>query len=144
LNLETLNLLKVSKFEALKLCLRPPQDEAKAKIGVQERKLIVFFGFIKKVKGLEYLIQAMPDIISRHPDALLMIIGDLPVNPSEINVRYYLELMSLARRLRVGQAIRFVKGFLPAEAQKYSIKVVIISHKPDPFINIGEVYRVGL
>lgn len=52
------------------------RDEARAKLGVSsDKKVILFFGQIKKVKGLEVLIAAMPQILKAHPDAVLLIAG---------------------------------------------------------------------
>jgi len=57
--------------------VRPVErDEACSKLGLSpEKKVILFFGQIKKVKGLEVLIAAMPQILESHPDAVLLIAG---------------------------------------------------------------------
>lgn len=52
------------------------RDEACSKLGLPpEKKVILFFGQIKKVKGLEVLIAAMPQILESHPEAVLLIAG---------------------------------------------------------------------
>lgn len=52
------------------------RDEACARLGISpDKKVILFFGQIKKVKGLEVLIEAMPKILAAHPDAVLLIAG---------------------------------------------------------------------
>ena len=45
-------------------------------LGIPEnKKVLLFFGMIKKVKGLEVLLQALPSIIEEHNDVLLLIAG---------------------------------------------------------------------
>ena len=41
----------------------------------QERKVLLFFGMIKKVKGLEVLLQAMKKVIENNSDVFLVIAG---------------------------------------------------------------------
>ncbi len=54
----------------------PQQDDARAKLGVPKRsKLILFFGQIKDVKGLDLLLEAMPGVLEKHSEAMLMIAG---------------------------------------------------------------------
>ncbi len=49
---------------------------AKILLGIPEdARVLLFFGHIKKVKGLDLLIRAMPLIIKNHPDAILCIAG---------------------------------------------------------------------
>ena len=40
-----------------------------------EKKVLLFFGMIKKVKGLDILLHALKDVIKEHPDVLLLIAG---------------------------------------------------------------------
>ena len=40
-----------------------------------EKKVILFFGQIKKVKGVDVLIKALPDVIKKHPDVICVIAG---------------------------------------------------------------------
>jgi glycosyltransferase involved in cell wall biosynthesis len=50
--------------------------EARRKLGIGERKrIILFFGQIKEVKGLDVLIEAIPEVIHEIPDAMLIVAG---------------------------------------------------------------------
>jgi glycosyltransferase involved in cell wall biosynthesis len=54
----------------------PPAKEARARLGLPTAgKVLLFFGQIKEVKGLEVLIEAMPEVLLEHPDAMLVIAG---------------------------------------------------------------------
>jgi len=52
--------------------------EARARLGLDpERPVLLFFGQIKRVKGLDTLLRALPAIITAHPRALLLIAGQV-------------------------------------------------------------------
>lgn len=52
------------------------KDEAKSLLGIdKDKKVILFFGQIKKVKGLDVLIKAFNEIIKKKDDVLLVIAG---------------------------------------------------------------------
>ncbi len=54
----------------------PRQEEARARIGVpNEAKVLLFFGQIKEVKGLDVLLDAMPGVLSEHPETALVVAG---------------------------------------------------------------------
>lgn len=58
--------------------LRPLPDQANARqqLGIdRSAKVILFFGQIKDVKGLDLLIQAMPAVLAAYPEAMLLIAG---------------------------------------------------------------------
>ncbi len=47
----------------------------KEKMGLEGRSIISTFGLVGPGKGLEYVIEAMPTVAARHPDALYLIAG---------------------------------------------------------------------
>lgn len=51
-------------------------DAAKASFGIGQRLVISTFGLINRGKGLEYAIDAMRDVVKRHPEALYLILGE--------------------------------------------------------------------
>ncbi|HUW26073.1 MAG TPA: glycosyltransferase family 4 protein [Gallionella sp.] len=54
----------------------PPQANARQLLGIPgNAKVLLFFGQIKDVKGLDLLIEAMPEIIKNHPATVLLIAG---------------------------------------------------------------------
>lgn len=48
----------------------------KARLKLTGRKVISTFGLISPGKGIEYVIQAIPAVVERHPDALYLILGE--------------------------------------------------------------------
>jgi len=53
-------------------------DPARERLGVSTtKKVILFFGLIKRYKGLEYLVEAFEEVRRRVNDAFLLIVGDI-------------------------------------------------------------------
>lgn len=54
----------------------PSSRAAKQELGIDSsRRIILFFGQIKDVKGLDLLIEALPAVVQAHPEVLLVIAG---------------------------------------------------------------------
>ncbi len=50
-------------------------EEFKARLGLQDRKVLMTFGLLGPGKGLEHAISALPAIVARHPEVLYRIVG---------------------------------------------------------------------
>ena len=54
----------------------PTQEAARARLGLPEgAKVLLFFGQVKEVKGLDLLVRAMPQVLREHPEAVLLVAG---------------------------------------------------------------------
>ncbi|CAA9400326.1 MAG: Glycosyltransferase [uncultured Rubrobacteraceae bacterium] len=54
----------------------PAQDEARARLGLSNTaRVLLFFGQIKEVKGLDVLLQAMPQLVREDPGTILLVAG---------------------------------------------------------------------
>lgn len=78
-------------------------EKAKEKLGLQEKKVILYVGRLSEEKGLEYLIQAIPHILKKVTNCSVLIVGD--GNKRE-------ELEHLAKRLKIQESILFI-GSVP-------------------------------
>ena len=47
----------------------------KDQFGVEDRKVILSFGLLSPGKGIEHMIDAMPEIVAKHPEAVYIILG---------------------------------------------------------------------
>ena len=84
------------------------REEAREELGLNsEDKMILFFGLVRKYKGLIHLLNAMPIIKKEIPDIKLFIVGDFGGNKNE-----YLELID---RLEIKNNITIRDGYVPDE-----------------------------
>lgn len=92
------------------------QDAFKAALGLAGRDVMMTFGLLGPGKGLECVIEAMPEIIARHPRAVYRIVGathpDLVASEGEA---YRARLQALARSLGVEDHIAWDDRFLDCD-----------------------------
>lgn len=89
------------------------RTEARGILGIPEdRKILLFFGFVREYKGLKHIINAMPDIVKADSSIQLMIVGEFGGDKDEY--------MSLIKNSGSGDAITVVDGYIPdKEIEKY-------------------------
>ncbi len=86
----------------------------------EDSLVLLFFGYVRKYKGLDILIEAFPKILSDNPNARLLIVGEFYDNPKE-----YFELI---KKLKIENKVKVVNQFVPNEevAKYYQAADVVI------------------
>ncbi len=75
---------------------------------------LVVTGLIGPNKGIELIIKALPKIITKHPEVVLMVVGQThPTILEEVGEVYRESLIELATQLGVCDHIKFVNEYLP-------------------------------
>ncbi len=88
-------------------------DTFKAPLGLAGHKVIMTFGLLSPNKGLETIIRGLPQVLSRHPDALYLIVGAThPHLVTQAGESYRQSLVDLATSLGVDGHIRFINRFV--------------------------------
>ena len=85
----------------------------KKSLGLQNRVVLSTFGLLSRGKGIEYVIQALPQILRERPELLYLIIG--ATHPEVIKCEgetYRQSLLGLVESLGMENNVRFVNRFV--------------------------------
>jgi glycosyltransferase involved in cell wall biosynthesis len=86
---------------------------AKKQLGLENNFVIAGFGLLSEGKGYEYAIKAMPQILEKHPNARLLILGEThPVVLRREGERYRQSLVKLIKELNLGKVVKFVNRYM--------------------------------
>ncbi len=85
----------------------------KRALAMEDRSVISTFGLVDPRKGLEYVVEALPEILTQHPQALYLVIGQThPELQKRQGESYRNALIDTARRVGVTDQLRFVNEYL--------------------------------
>lgn len=89
------------------------KGQAKERLGIAENtKILLFFGYVRKYKGLGYLLKAMPMILQKEENIQLWIVGEFGKNQEEYS--------SLIEELGIQKWVKTVASYIPdREVEKY-------------------------
>jgi glycosyltransferase involved in cell wall biosynthesis len=91
-------------------------EAAKEQFGVNGRKVLLTFGLIGPGKGIEHVIEALPEIVLRHPEVVYIILGAThPHLLAHEGERYRLSLEWLAEELGVKEHVIFDNRYVSPE-----------------------------
>jgi len=96
-------------------------NNEKSKFGFKNDDFIIlFFGYVRKYKGLNVLIDAMPEILKSIPNAKLLIVGEFYDKPDG-----YLEQI---KSLGLNDSVKVVQKFVPNEdvGIYYSVADIVV------------------
>jgi glycosyltransferase involved in cell wall biosynthesis len=89
------------------------RDAARARLGIpHDAKVLLFFGQIKTVKGLDILLKAIPAVLEQHPDIVLLIAG----KPWKTD---FAEYRSLIESLGIGHVCRSHIRYIRSDEAAY-------------------------
>ena len=85
----------------------------KRALGMADRSILSTFGLINRGKGLEYVIQALPKILKRHPNVIYLVLGEThPGVRRQEGESYRNMLTETVDSLGLEQNVRFNNRFL--------------------------------
>ena len=110
----------------------------KAQFGVEGRLVMLTFGLISPGKGIEYVIEALPEIVKRHPNVVYLVLGAThPHLLATEGERYRISLERLARERGVKEHVIFYNRFVSTEDLKEFIGATDIYLTP--YLNEAQV-----
>jgi polysaccharide biosynthesis protein PslF len=81
--------------------------------GLKDRPVLSTFGLLSRGKGIEYVIEALPQILKENPETLYLIIGEThPEVRKRDGETYRQSLLDLVESLGLDKNVRFVNRFL--------------------------------
>ena len=85
----------------------------KDQFGVEGKKVLMSFGLLSPGKGLEYVIEALPKIVAKHPDVVYIILGAThPHVKRETGEEYRNSLTRRAEELGLTDNVVFINRFV--------------------------------
>ncbi len=91
----------------------PLARESKDRLGVEGRRVVLTFGLLSPDKGVEYVIDALPEILERHPETIYIVLGATHPHVKERHGEAYrLMLEQRAQRLGVDSSMIFHNRFV--------------------------------
>ncbi len=97
-------------------------NAVKDQFGLEGKKVLLTFGLLSPGKGIEYVIQALPEIVEREPDLMYVVLG--ATHPNLVRTegeQYRLSLERLAEKLGMSQHVAFYNRFVALEELKQFI-----------------------
>lgn len=93
------------------------KNDAKKKLGLHGKNIMISFGLISSGKGFEYAIDALPEIVKKH-DVVYMIIGQTHPNVKKVEGDKYLNMLKKqVHTLGLTEHVRFVEKFFLSEEE---------------------------
>ena len=94
-------------FDLYKLPDESAINEERKNLGFKDDRILLFFGYVRKYKGLDILIKAMPSVISSNPDVKLLIVGEFYDDPSSYQ--------NLIKELKLDNIVKVLNRFVKNE-----------------------------
>jgi glycosyltransferase involved in cell wall biosynthesis len=88
-------------------------NDVKPSIGLKNRTILCTFGLISNGKGIEYAIQALPQVVAKHPEVIYLIIGEThPMVKRAEGEKYRRMLFEQVKELGLKNHVAFQNRFL--------------------------------
>ncbi len=99
----------------------PEISKFKSQLGInKDDGVILFFGYVRKYKGLDILLKAFPKILQKFPNTFLLIVGEFYDNPDS----YF----KLIEELNIPERVKVINQFVPNEevAKYYLLSDIVV------------------
>ncbi len=104
---------------------QPEISDLKSQLGInKDDQVILFFGYVRKYKGLDILLKAFPKILEKFPNTFLLVVGEFYDNPDS----YF----KLIEELNITKRVKVINQFVPnEEVAKYYLTsdVVVLPYR---------------
>jgi glycosyltransferase involved in cell wall biosynthesis len=125
------------------------QIQSKEEFNLENKKVLLTFGFIGRNKGIETVIKALPKVIDKYPDVLYMVLGKTHPNVLRYSGEEYRNyLQHLVKSLNLNDHVFFLNEYInQKELFKYlsSADIYITPYTNEAQITSGTLsYAIGV
>jgi glycosyltransferase involved in cell wall biosynthesis len=110
----------------------------KGQFGLQGRPVLLTFGLLSPNKGIEYVLNALSQIVAEFPEVVYIVLG--ATHPNELRERgeaYRLSLESLTKKLKIEKNVIFCNQYVELESLKQFIGAADIYITP--YLNEAQI-----
>lgn len=94
----------------------PSKSKAKKKLNLSDKFVLSTFGMLNCDKGIEYAIEALPEIVKEFPNVLYLVIGAThPQVLKHEGERYRNRLVRLVNKLQLNENVKFYNKYLSTD-----------------------------
>ena len=126
---------------------RIDQDRAKESIVARGRTVLLTFGLLSPGKGIEVVIEALPDVVAQHPDVLYVVLGATHPHVLRNGDDYRTGLQARVQELGIQDHVRFVDRYVDLDELRRHLAAsdVYITpyHGSDQIVSGTLAYAVG-
>jgi glycosyltransferase involved in cell wall biosynthesis len=124
-------------------------EKSKKEFKLENKNVLLTFGFIGRNKGIETVIKALPKVIERHPDVIYIVLGKTHPNVlRHSGEEYRIFLMRLVKNLQVEKHVEFLNEFINEQdlfKYLYASDIYITPYLNEAQITSGTLsYAVGV
>jgi len=125
------------------------QNETKKEFKLDNKKLLLTFGFISRNKGIEVVIKALPKVVQKHPNVLYMVLGKTHPNVLRYSgEEYRIYLTHLIKDLKLEKNVVLIDKFVNQKdlfKYLYASDIYITPYLNEAQITSGTLsYAVGV
>jgi polysaccharide biosynthesis protein PslF len=92
---------------------REPTRRYKRELGLDGHTVLATFGLLGRDKGIEHAIRALPEIVTRHPDVVYLVLGETHPGQRRFEGEAYREMLeALVDELDLRDHVRFFNHYL--------------------------------
>jgi len=129
--------------------IRFNSEKSRKELKIENKKVMLTFGFVGRNKGIETVIMALPKVVEKHPDVIYIVLGKTHPNVlRQSGEEYRIFLMRLVKNLKLEQHVLFLNNFVDEQQlfkYLYASDLYITPYLNEAQITSGTLsYAVGI
>jgi len=124
-------------------------EKSKKEFKLENKKVLLTFGFIGRSKGIETVIKALPEVVKKYPELIYIVLGKTHPNVlRHSGEEYRISLLRLVKNLQLEKHVLFLNEFIDEQnlfKYLYACDIYITPYLNEAQITSGTLsYAVGV